>query len=71
MIADIFTKDLDGPRFIKLCKRLRNEIEQDPSMSDEVYARLYANSNTEVYMDKDEIAAIQIISSIIEQLIQS
>jgi hypothetical protein len=71
MIADIFTKDIDGPRFLKLCRRLRNEIEQDPSMNDEVFARLYANSNTDVYMDTEEIAAIEITSAIIEQLIQS
>ena len=40
-------------------------------MNDEVFARLYANSNTDVYMDTEEIAAIEIISAIIEQLIQS
>ena len=34
-------------RYRQLCRRLRSEMEHDPSMSDEVFARLYAD----VYMD--------------------
>ena len=71
MIADIFTKDLDFPTFNRLCKRLRNDTNQDPKLSDEIYQKLYENSNYEVYLDKDEQKAVEVLSLIIETLLQS
>ena len=71
MIADIFTKDLDFPTFNRLCKRLRNGNDQDPKLSDEIYQKLYENSNYEVYLDKDEQKAVEVLSLIIETLLQS
>ena len=71
MIADIFKKDLDYPVFDRLCKRLCNDNDQDSKLVDEIYERLYANSSFEVYLDKDKQKAVEIISLIIETLLQS
>ena len=71
MISDIFTKDLPGYQFTKLSPRLRNSIIQDESLNDEVYERLYANSSDSVYLDDDERKAVEIISIIIERILQS
>ena len=71
MIADIFTKDLDFPTFNRLCKRLRNDTDKDPKLSDAIYKKLYENSSYEVYLDKDEQKAVEVLSLIIETLLQS
>ena len=39
MIADILTKHMGGPDFKKMSLRLRNVIEQDLTLSDEVYRK--------------------------------
>ena len=49
MTADILTKTLTKANFIKMAARLRNDYQQDHSLSDEVYERLFANSNDKVY----------------------
>ena len=38
---------------------------------DAIYKRLYENSHYEVYLDKDEQKAVEIISLIIETLLES
>ena len=37
----------------------------------EIYEKLYANSSFKVYLDKDQQKAVEIISLIIETLLQS
>jgi hypothetical protein len=65
MIADILTKHLGGPDFIRMSKRLRNVIEQDPTLDDVVYRKLYLNSSEEVYKDED-IKVIKLLSMVIQ-----
>jgi hypothetical protein len=67
MIADILTKHLGGPDFIKMSNRLRNTIEQDETLSDEVYKRLYMNSTENVYKDEDN-KVIKLLSMVISYL---
>ena len=67
MIADILTKHLGGPDFIKMSSRLRNTIEQDETLSDEVYKRLYMNSTENVYKDEDN-KVIKLLSMVISYL---
>jgi S-adenosylmethionine/arginine decarboxylase-like enzyme len=67
MIADILTKHMGGPDFKRMSLRLRNVIEQDPTLSDEVYRRLYENSSENVY-DEDDLKAIKILSAVIDYL---
>jgi hypothetical protein len=67
MIADILTKHLGGPDFLKMSNRLRNTIEQDETLSDEVYKRLYMNSTENVYKDEDN-KVIKILSMVITYL---
>ena len=71
MIADIFTKDLDDSVFNSLCKRLRNDIDQDLQLLDDINEKLYANSSFEVYLYKDDQKALEIISLIFETILQS
>jgi hypothetical protein len=67
MIADILTKHLGGPDFKKMSNRLRNTIEQDETLSDEVYKRLYMNSTENVYKDEDN-KVIKLLSMVISYL---
>ena len=67
MIADILTKHFGGPDFKKMSKRLRNTIEQDPTLSDEVYKRLYLKSTDNVYQEED-IEVDQLLSMVIDYL---
>ena len=67
MIADILTKHMGGPDFKKMSQRLRNAIQQDPTLSDEIYKRLYENSSENVYSDED-MKAIKLLSAVIEYL---
>ena len=67
MIADILTKHFGGPDFKKMSKRLRNTIEQDPTLSDEVYRRLYLKSTDNVYQEED-IKVVQLLSMVIDYL---
>ena len=69
MIADILTKTLTKADFKKMAARLRNDYQQDTSLSDEVYERLFANSNDKVYSDQDEEKAVQLIIRIIDSLV--
>jgi hypothetical protein len=71
MIADILTKDLDCPHFQKLSSRLRNLKDQDPSLSDDTYRKLYASCLDTSHMDEEEIKAIEVITNIIQSIIQS
>jgi len=67
MIADILTKHMGGQDFKRMSERLRNTIKQDPTLSDEVYKRLYENSSENVYCDEDA-KAITILTAIIDYL---
>ena len=69
MIADILTKTLTKADFKKMAARLRNDYQQDPSLSDDVYERLFANSNDKVYNDQEEEKAVQLIIRIIDSLV--
>jgi hypothetical protein len=53
MIADIFTKNLPGPRYIQLWKRLINYVEQDDLFTDDVYAKLFQDNNDEIFSEED------------------
>ena len=70
MIADILTKHFGGPDFKKMSKRLRNTIEQDPTLSDEVYKRLYFKSTDNVYQEED-IKVIRLLSMVIDYLYEN
>lgn len=67
MIADILTKHFGGPDFKRMSKRLRNIIEQDPTLSNNIYKHLYLNSNDQVYVSEDA-DAVKILSTIIAYL---
>ena len=67
MIADILTKHMGGPDFKKMSLRLRNAIQQDPTLSDEIYKKLYQNSTENVYSEED-IKVVELLSAIIEYL---
>jgi hypothetical protein len=54
MIADILTKTLAQRPFRILSNRLRNCDDQDETVSDDVYRRLYANSSDRVYHDPED-----------------
>jgi len=71
MIADIFTKDLPGPVFHRLSSRLRSWGDQDALLSDDVYRRLFANSSESVYHDEEDKKVVELLSMIIERIIQS
>ena len=71
MIADIFTKDLPGPIFHRLSSRLRSWGDQDEKLSDDVYRRLFANSSESVYQHEDDKKVVELLSMIIERIIQS
>jgi hypothetical protein len=49
MIADIFTKNLPGPRYKQLMKRLINYDDQDDQFSNEVYEKLYKEKVHEIF----------------------
>jgi hypothetical protein len=70
MIADIFTKDLPGPVFHRLSSRLRSWGDQDDLLSDDVYRRLFANSSESVYSDTQDKQVVELLSMIIEKIIQ-
>jgi hypothetical protein len=70
MIADILTKHLGGPEFKIMSRRLQNTIQQDSTLTDEVYRRLYLNSSENVYNDEDT-KVIAILSMVIGYLYQS
>ena len=69
MIADILTKILTKAEFNKMATRLRNDYIQDDILSDEVFERLFQNSNDKVFNDKDEELAVQLIMKIVENLV--
>jgi len=71
MIADILTKHLGGPDFKIMARRLRNTIEQDASLSDAVYRRLYLNSSENAYKDEGSKEVIKLLSMVIGYLHQS
>jgi hypothetical protein len=60
MIADILTKTLTKSEFKSMASRLRNEYQQHSSLSNEVYERLFANSNDQVYIDEYEKKAVEL-----------
>jgi hypothetical protein len=53
MIADIFTKNLPGPRYVQLWQRLINYTEQDELFTDDVYAKLYQGNIEEIFSKED------------------
>jgi hypothetical protein len=67
MIADILTKHLGGPEFKIMSRRLQNTIQQDSTLTDEVYRRLYLNSSENVYKDEDN-KVIELLSMVISYL---
>jgi hypothetical protein len=70
MIADILTKILATKEFNMMAPRLRNDVLQHESLTDDVYRRLYLNSTDSVYHDDDDIKVIAMISKIMEMMIQ-
>ena len=44
---------MGGPDFKRVSDRLRSTTKQDPTLSDEVYKRLYESSSDNVYHDED------------------
>ena len=70
MIADILTKILATKEFNMMAPRLRNDVLQHESLTDDVYKRLYLNSTDSVYHDDDDIKVIALISKIMEMMIQ-
>ena len=44
-----------------MAARLRNDYVQDPMLADEVYEKLFRNSNDHVYIDIDEHNAAEIL----------
>ena len=71
MIADILTKDLGSSHFSQLSSRLRNLPTQDPALHDDIYRKLYADSLYVDSLDQEEQDAVQLLSFIIQQIIQS
>jgi len=71
MIADILTKDLGSSHFSQLSSRLRNLLIQDPTLHDDIYRKLYADSLYVDSLDQEEQEAVQLLSFIIQQIIQS
>lgn len=69
MIADILTKNLPGPRYKQLMKRLINYDEQDELFSDEVYEKLY-KGNVEEIFNKDDIINADILNSVINWIME-
>ena len=69
MIADILTKILTKAEFNKMAARLRNDYIQDDTLSNEVFEKLFQNSNDKVFNDKDEELAVQLIMKIVENLV--
>ena len=57
MIADIFTKNLPGPRYKQLMKRLINYADQDELFSDEVYEKLYKGDVKDIFNETDTKSA--------------
>ena len=68
MLADILTKTLTRAEFTKMAARLRNDYIQDPMLADEVYEKLFRNSNDHVYIDIDEHKAAEILMIFINSL---
>ena len=68
MIADILTKNLSGMDFHKMSQRLRNTVEQDPTLSDDVYKALYANSTENVYLSDSDKKIVQLLTMIKDYL---
>ena len=69
MIADILTKILTKAEFNKMAARLRNDYIQHDTLSNEVFEKLFQNSNDKVFSDKDEELAVQLIMKIVENLV--
>ncbi len=69
MIADIFTKNLSGPKYKALMKRLINYPDQEEGFSDEVYTKLYQGNVNELVKD-DEKIDIEVINMMIRLCIQ-
>ena len=53
-----------------MSKRLRNTTEQDPTLSDEVYKRLYLKSTDSVYQEED-IKVIRLLSMVTDYLYEN
>ena len=70
MIADILTKILATKEFNMMAPRLRNDVLQHESLTDDVYKRLYLNSTDSVYHDENDIKVVALISKIMEMMIQ-
>lgn len=70
MIADILTKLLGGPRFHQLDMRLRNYDEQNDSMTNDIYHKLYRNSTSDVYHD-DDAELVKILILLYSKLVKS
>ena len=68
MIADILTKVLTQADFIQMAARLRNDYIQSDKLTDEVYAKLFANSNDRVYIDENEERAVKILLFMLDSL---
>ena len=71
MIADILTKNLVGNDFKIMSKRLRNTVDQDPILSDEIFRKLYENSTSDVSLSKADQDAVQILALVMDYLNQS
>ena len=68
MIADILTKVLTQAEFINMAARLRNDYIQSDKLTDEVYAKLFANSNDRVYIDENEERAVKVLLIMLDSL---
>ena len=68
MIADILTKVLTQAEFINMAARLRNDYIQSDKLTDEVYAKLFANSNDRVYIDENEERSVKILLVLLDSL---
>ena len=69
MIADILTKTLTRAEFNQMAARLRNDYIQDPKLPNEVYEKLFRNSDDHVYIDIDERKAAEVLMTIVNSLI--
>ena len=68
MIADILTKNLSGIEFKKMSQRLRNTVEQDPTLTDDIYRALYENSTENVYLSEDDKKVVKLLSMVVDYL---
>ena len=54
-----------------MSKRLRNTVDQDPILSDEIFRKLYENSTSDVSLSKADQDAVQILALVMDYLNQS